>query len=55
MRAVAVAEESGWGSAINILLVNYGAYLIAFGYTFFAIVKIYSWYQIAKEQKNKHN
>ncbi|MET1397297.1 hypothetical protein ABXK40_06515, partial [Listeria monocytogenes] len=24
---------------------------IAFGYTFFAIVKIYSWYQIAKEAK----
>ncbi|MBC1731320.1 hypothetical protein [Listeria seeligeri] len=50
-RAVAVAEESGWGSAINILLVNYGAYLIAFAYTFFAVVKIYSWYQIAKEAK----
>lgn len=51
-RAVAVSEESGWGSGFNILLVNYGAYLIAFGYTFFAIVKIYSWYQIAKEVKN---
>ena len=50
-RAVAVAEESGWGSGFNILLVNYGAYFIAFGYTFFAIVKIYSWYQIAKEVK----
>ncbi|EFR95551.1 conserved hypothetical protein [Listeria ivanovii FSL F6-596] len=46
-----MAEESGWGSAINILLVNYGAYLIAFAYIFFAIVKIYSWYQIAKEAK----
>ncbi|MBC1481844.1 hypothetical protein HCJ52_01090 [Listeria sp. FSL L7-1485] len=50
-RAVAVAEESGWGSAINILFINYGAFLIAFAYTFFAIVKIYSWYQIAKETK----
>lgn len=51
-RAVAVAEESGWGSGFNILLINYGAYLIAFGYTFFAIVKIYSWYQIVKKRKN---
>lgn len=49
LRAVAVAEESGWGSGFNILLTNYGAYIIAFAYTFFAIVKIYGWYQIAKE------